>query len=178
LPATYLRPLARRLDARVARLGFNVGCGERSVAKLLDQLEPGSTVVGHSRGGQLARVAAVRRPDLVVRLVTVGTPWSIGPPDRPGVAAVAAGVRALRRRGIDVLASIDCRDGDCCVAYRRDVEEKPAARWTAIWSSTDSIAGNDGRPPAVADETVDVPVSHLALVRDPRAVEAIEAAIR
>jgi hypothetical protein len=36
---------------------------------------------------------------------------------------------------------------------------------------------NDGRPPAVADHTVDVPVSHLALVRDARAVEAIVEAI-
>jgi pimeloyl-ACP methyl ester carboxylesterase len=177
LPAAYLRPLARRLDARIARLGLNVDCGERSVAKLIDQLEPGSTVVGHSRGGQLARVAAVRRPELVRRLGTVGTPWSIGPPDRPGVAAIAAAVRSLRRRGVDVLASIDCRDGDCCVAYRRDVDVKPAVPWTAIWSSADSIAGNDGRPPAVADHAVDVPVSHLALVRDPRAIDAIAEAL-
>jgi pimeloyl-ACP methyl ester carboxylesterase len=177
LPATYLRPLARRLDASVASLGFNVDCGERSVQRLLEQLGPGSTVVGHSRGGQLARVAAVRRPDLVSRLVTVGTPWSIGPPDRAGVAAMTSAVRAVRRRGVDVLASVDCADGECCADYRRDVVAKPAARWTAIWSSADTVSGNDGRPPAVADEAVDVPVSHLGLVRSTRGIDAIAAVL-
>jgi pimeloyl-ACP methyl ester carboxylesterase len=165
LPSTYLRPLARRIGGRVARLGMNVDCGERSVQRLVEQLEPGSTVIGHSRGGQLGLVAAVRRPDLVHRLITAATPWSIGPPDRPGVAAAASGIRALRRRGIDVMASIECRDGACCEQYRADLLRTPEARWSALWSSTDSIAGDDGRPPAGADEVIDGRTSHLGILR-------------
>jgi pimeloyl-ACP methyl ester carboxylesterase len=122
------------------------------------------TLVGHSRGGQLARVAAVRRPDAVDRLVTVVTPWTIGPPDRPGVALATRALRGLRRRGVDVLASIECADGPCCARFRDDVAATPAATWTACWSSQDRVAGADARNPSGADRTVDLQTGHLGAV--------------
>src|SRR5690349_11493848 len=105
-PPVLLRGLRDALrkdgsDVAIAPLGLNTDCGEQTVQRLtawLDQFGDGQPVaiVGHSRGGQLGRVVAVRRPDLVRRLVTVVTPWSIGPPNRPGVDVVATALRRLR----------------------------------------------------------------------------------
>jgi pimeloyl-ACP methyl ester carboxylesterase len=188
VPPVALRRLRTALSSRghdvhVAPLGRNVDCGERSVGRVLDLVDrlaaSGTTVtiVGHSRGGQLARVVAVRRPEAVDRLVTVATPWTIGPPDRPGVAVATRAVKALRRRGIDVLASIECATGPCCTGYREDVRAKPAATWTALWSSADRIAGDDARPPAEADDAIDLGTGHLRAVLDGGAVEQIADAV-
>ena len=185
VPPSALTPLRRHLDAAgydvvIAPLGFNVDCGERAVERLLELVDTDDApvaVVGHSRGGQLARVAAVRRPDRVAALVTAGTPWRMGPPQRPGVGAVAAGLRWARARGVDLLPSIDCATADCCVAFRRDVEEKPAAQWTALWSSRDRVAGDDGKPPASADVEIDTRTSHLGFIRDRRGQVAITDAL-
>ena len=135
------------------------------------------TLIGHSRGGQLARVVAARYPDMVERLITVGTPWTIGPPDRPGVALGTAVVRGLRRLGVSVMGSIDCATGECCTDYRRDLTAPLAARWVAIWSSRDRIAGEDSRPPAEADVVLDVDASHLGLVRSEAGIAAIRSAL-
>jgi pimeloyl-ACP methyl ester carboxylesterase len=187
VPPVALRRLRSSLsgrghDVHVAPLGRNVDCGERAVGRVLDLVDGLAaagrvTLVGHSRGGQLARVAAVRRPEAVDRLVTVATPWTIGPPDRPGVAVATRAVQALRRRGIDVLASIECATGPCCARYRDDLRAKPAATWTALWSSTDRIAGDDARPPAEADRAVDLGTGHLRAVLDGGAIEQIADAV-
>jgi pimeloyl-ACP methyl ester carboxylesterase len=183
-PPALLRPLrdalrAEGCDVRVAPLGFNVDCGEATVQRLeawLDEFAGGErvTVVGHSRGGQLARVVAVRRPDLVARLVTVATPWSIGPPARPGVEQVATVIRALRQRGLNLMGSIDCATGECCARFRADVAAKPQATWSALWSSTDRFAGDDARPPRAADNAVDTRTGHVGAVTSAKGIGLVK----
>src|SRR4051794_25082425 len=63
------------------RNGVNIACGEWAVTRLerrLDELAQRTgrrvAIVGHSRGGHFARVLAVRRPDLVSGIVTLGAP--------------------------------------------------------------------------------------------------------
>jgi pimeloyl-ACP methyl ester carboxylesterase len=173
VPAATVSPLVRWLrgggwSVAVPRLGWNVGCGTAAVEVLQQQADAVArtsgrpvAVVGHSRGGLLGRVAAVRAPEAIGTLVTVCTPWSIEPPDRPGVAASTRAVQALRRRGIDVLASVDCAAGPCCAALRREVLQRPAARWVALWSSTDSIGGALSVRPAGAAVSKDLRTSHV-----------------
>lgn len=184
-PPSTLRPLARALrtagaDVTVAPTGLNLDCGESTVTRLTDLVagvhEP-VTLIGHSRGGQLARVIAVRHPELVERLITVGTPWTIGPPDRPGVAVGTAVVRGLRRLGVPVMGSIDCATGACCVDYRRDLTAPLSVRWVAVWSSRDRVAGEASRPPAESDVVLDVDASHLGLVRSEAGIAAIRSAL-
>ncbi len=174
MPPATLMPLGRWLraggwDVHVAPVGWNVACGEATVARVAALVESVSrglpvALVGHSRGGLLARVVAVRHPDTVSELVTVCTPWAVGPPDRPGVAVAAGALRYLRRHRVDVLGSIDCADGDCCTRFRTDMTAKPIATWTAIWSSRDGIGGGDAAPPAEADHSVDVATTHLGAI--------------
>ena len=59
----------------------NVDCAERAVTRLQEQLREFASssdapviVIGQSRGGMLARCLAVREPELVAGLVTLGSP--------------------------------------------------------------------------------------------------------
>ena len=176
VPARTVAPLAAWFasagwDARTAPLGWNVGCGEATVDLVLDLLERWTessghpvAIVGHSRGGLIGRVAAVRRPEVVAGLVTVCTPWAVGPPDRPGVGTMAELIRFARRHGLRTMASIDCDRGSCCTTFREDMIRVPAVPWTALWSSTDSIGGAAASPPAGPDATRDLCTSHLGAI--------------
>ena len=176
VPARTLAPLGRWLaaggwDVVVPRLGWNLACGTRAVEVVLAAAEGARrrtgrpvVLVGHSRGGLLGRVAAVREPGLFGNLVTVCTPWAIGPPDRPGVAATTRAVRFVRRRGIDVLGSVECDTGACCVDFRRQMDQVPATPWTALWSSVDTIGGEQSAPPGGAGGRHDLGTSHLGAV--------------
>jgi len=182
-PPVLLRPLRDALrsdgnEARIAPLGLNLDCGEVTAQRLeswLDAFADGESiaVVGHSRGGQLARVVAVRRSELVARLVTVATPWSIGPPKQPGVQSAAALLRAIRRLGLNPMGALDCATADCCARFRVDVAAKPAARWSVLWSSRDRFAGDDSRPPVLADTSRDISTGHTGAVTSRQGIDCI-----
>lgn len=187
VPASTLAPLRRWLrgggyDAQIAPLGLNVDCTERSVERLAASVTGPVTLVGHSRGGLQARVLAVRRPAGVDRLVTVATPWIVGPPPGRGIEVTAS---LVRRTGL--VPSIDCATGACCDQVRADVARRPRARWTLLWSSRDEVAGERSQPAAAvgpADddlrevEAIDVGTTHLGAVLSVAGWRAIAAALR
>lgn len=66
---------------RRAGIAVNVDCSEAEMGRLVERLERATAaagrpavVVGHSRGGVFARALAVRHPDLVAGIVTMGSP--------------------------------------------------------------------------------------------------------
>jgi triacylglycerol lipase len=164
-----------------SRFHANMGCTVEASALLETRLEAvverrgcRVTVVGHSLGGLLARGLAVRRPDLVGGIVTLGSPMLA-----PGAHHVAlthsldALVR-LSRAGVPGLMALECVAGDCA---RTSFEESrqpvpPEVSFTAIYSRRDGIV--DWRacldPLATAAE---VRSSHLGMVVDPGAIRAV-----
>lgn len=141
--------LARR-GSRTAAAGIrlNVDCGERAVQGIERRLErmAGScegrvVLVGQSRGGALGRVLSVRRPDLISALVMLGSPvmdpLSVGP-------AVLRAVRSVARLGdlgIPGMFSSRCAEGECCAAFRRDLDAPipTAVNAVTIYSRSDGI---------------------------------------
>src|SRR5204862_7958435 len=104
-----------------AGIAVNVDCSQRAAERLEKRLEclaedsgQKVAVVGQSRGGSFARVLAVRRPDLVSGIVTLGSPLrsslSVHPVVRGGVYAMGA----LGTLGVGGLMSRSCLWGDCC----------------------------------------------------------------
>jgi triacylglycerol lipase len=98
-------------------------------------------LIGQSRGGELARVAALRNPDLVCTLVMLGSPvldpLSVGP-------AVLEAVRTVARLGdlgVPGMLSSECGNGPCCAAFREDLRAPlpTAVRAVAIYSRSDGI---------------------------------------
>ncbi|WP_040921990.1 alpha/beta fold hydrolase [Saccharomonospora xinjiangensis] len=120
-----LRLLHSWLDARGyrplgTRTGMNLGCTAALVERIEQRLEELARttgrrviVVGQSRGGWLARIAAVRRPELVRALVMLASPVL----DPLGVHARGIDLaRALVRAsawGVPGLLDADCFGGDC-----------------------------------------------------------------
>jgi hypothetical protein len=170
LPRWVLSPLARELDAPIVRTGLTVGCAEDETAKVLaavDAARAPVTLVGHSRGGQLAKVAAVRRPDQVVRVVTIGTPRGIGPPDNPFISLIASALRHIPSP-----IGLDCATGECCAQFRHDLDAPVAAPWTAVWSRRDRIVPPDDLLTDGARQ-IEVDASHVGLVTSREGRDAI-----
>ncbi|MDN4163629.1 esterase/lipase family protein, partial [Nocardioides abyssi] len=93
----------------------NVGC-TLDAAELIEQrleviaAKRGSRVqlVGHSLGGMLARGIAVRRPDLVAGIVTMGSPMMAPAAHHRALTASLGGVIALSKLGVPRTMTGDC----------------------------------------------------------------------
>ena len=164
----------------------NVGCTLDAATQLETRLESiairrGARVqlVGHSLGGMLARGIAVRRPDLVSGIITLGSPMlAPGAHHRVLTAGVDVLVR-LSRAGIPGLMAEDCVAGGCA---RQSFEESqqpvpPGVSFTSIYSKRDGIV--DWRacvgPTAHA---IEVTASHIGMAVDPRVIDHVVESLR
>jgi pimeloyl-ACP methyl ester carboxylesterase len=140
----------RRRGSRTASAGmwFNVGCAERAVGAIEQRLRRlgqrtgrRAVVIGQSRGGELARVLAVRNPELVDRLVMLGSPV-LDPLDvGPVVLGAVRWVARLGDLGVPGLFSTECGYGGCCARFRNDLQAPlpTTVRAAAIYSRSDGI---------------------------------------
>ena len=164
----------------------NVGCTRNAASQLESRLEAivanrGSRVqiVGHSLGGMLARGVAVRRPDLVSGIVTMGSPM-LAPAAHH--VALSLGVEALvrlSRAGVPGLMSEECVAGSCA---RQSFDESRApladgVGFTAIYSRRDGIVDWRACVDPVAVR-VEVATSHIGMALDPRVIDEVGAALR
>ena len=99
------------------------------------------TVIGHSRGGAMARVLAVRRPDLVAGIICLGSPLTDQLAVHPLVRAQVEAVAALGGLGVHGLFRRACLVGECCDQVRREsVAPFPeGVRFTSLYSRSDGI---------------------------------------
>ncbi|WP_157608912.1 alpha/beta fold hydrolase [Saccharomonospora glauca] len=157
------------------RTGLNLGCTTTLVERIERRLEYLARltgrrviVVGQSRGGWLARIAAVRRPDLVRGLVMLASPV-LDP-----LGAHASGVefaRVLARasaRGVPGLLDADCLDGDCYRTNRallRAPLPRPVAA-VSVFSRHDTVVPWPLCQDPCAD-CVEVASSHTGMGLDP-----------
>jgi pimeloyl-ACP methyl ester carboxylesterase len=164
----------------------NVGCTLSAAAQLESRLESiairrGARVqiVGHSLGGMLARGIAVRRPDLVSGIVTLGSPMlAPGAHHRALTAGVDVLVR-LSRVGIPGLMSEECVAGACArQSFEESQEPLPyGVSFTSIYSKRDGIV--DWRA-CVGPEAhaIEVTASHIGMAVDPRVIDHVVASLR
>jgi triacylglycerol lipase len=181
--ARWLRDLGYR-PAR-ARMRVNVDCATRAVERLEGELEQlvqrhgrRAVIVGQSRGGSMARVLAVRRPDLLDGIVCLGSPLLDPLAVHPLVRAQVIAVGLLGSLGVPGLFSRECRDGDCC-ALTREQAQAPfpdGVRFVSLYSRSDGIV--DWRTcldPAA--ENVEVGGSHVGMAVNRSVFRAVGAAL-
>ena len=116
--ATWLRRTGWRPHRGGIR--WNVGCSAHTLEGLVTRLEEIAdregpvAIIGQSRGGLFARVLAVRRPQLVSGIVTLGSahldPLAVHPLVRLQISVVGL----LGTLGAPGLFSASCLKGDCC----------------------------------------------------------------
>lgn len=155
-------------------IALNVDCLEPMVARLeirADDIAQRAgrrlIVIGQSRGGTLGRVLAVRRPDLVDTLVTLGSPVRDQLAVTPRTELAVRAVSTLGTLGVPGLFSHGCRSGPCCSRARSQLQRAfpPGVRYLALWSARDEIV----QPAACLDpaaEQIEVGTTHLGMGLD------------
>ncbi|ANH38487.1 Alpha/beta hydrolase family protein [Nocardioides dokdonensis FR1436] len=163
----------------------NVGCTLDAAHLIEQRLEAiankrGTRVqlVGHSLGGMLARGIAVRRPDLVSGIVTMGSPMLAPAAHHRALTAGLGGLIALSKVGVPRTMTVDCVGGPCArESFEESRQPVPAdVAFTAIYSRRDGIV--DWR--ACIDPTataVEVRTSHVGMVMDPAVITAVTEAL-
>ena len=177
----------RRMGYRPCRalMRANVDCTERGLQRLEEELERHAerhgrkvTIVGQSRGGVMARLLAIRRPDLVEGIVTLGSPLTDQLALHPLVRAQITVVGALGTLGVPGLFAYECLGGACCADVREQFEAPfPAGvGFTSVYSRSDGIVDWHACLDPAA-EHVEVAASHIGMSVNPEVFEAVADAL-
>jgi pimeloyl-ACP methyl ester carboxylesterase len=126
----------------------NVDCSGATVDLLADRLEATAmqhggpvAVVGHSRGGLLARALAGRRPDLVGALVTLGSPHTDQLAVHPVVLGQIVALGMLGTLGVRGLLRLGCGGGACCASFNEALAAPPpdGLPYLSLYSRQDGV---------------------------------------
>ncbi len=163
-PFQWLRRMGYR--PRMAGVAFNVMYSEVMLRPLIDSLvalhrrtAARVSLVGHSRGGVLAKVLAHRKPELVEQVITLGSPLSDPFDVHP---LTMAGVRAAHLYNVVRYghpASVEMR-------FLRDLAAAPKVPTTSIYSRSDGVV--NWRACLRSDiNAIEVKGSHVGLALNP-----------
>jgi triacylglycerol lipase len=163
-PFDWLRRVGYR--PRMAGVAFNVMYSEVMLKPLIDGLtelghKTGARVslVGHSRGGVLAKVLSHRNPDLVEQVITLGSPLQDPFDVHP---LTMAGVRAAHLYNVvryGHTATVEQR-------FLRDLMAEPRVPTTSIYSRSDGVV--NWKACRRADiNSIEVKGSHVGLALNP-----------
>nr|WP_184810505.1 alpha/beta fold hydrolase [Actinophytocola algeriensis] len=165
-----------------ARIRLNVGCTTTLVDRVERRLERHAEVtgrrvvlLGQSRGGWLARLVAVRRPDLVRGLVTAGSPVLDPLGANPNVVRIARALTRLSTAGVPGLLDADCLTGSCYRTHSTALTAPLPAGVPAlaVYSRLDRIAPwRLCQDPSA--ECVEIRSSHTAMTLHPDFYRALE----
>jgi triacylglycerol lipase len=163
----------------------NVGCTLDAAALVESHLERIAErrgarvqVVGHSLGGMIARGIAVRRPDLVAGIVTMGSPMLAPGAHHRLLTGGVSLLNRLSRAGIPGVMSDECVSGPCAETSFHEVRQPlPASvAMTNVYSRRDGIVDWKAcvDPEGVA---VEVRASHIGMAFDPRVITVVGEAL-
>lgn len=181
--ARWLRDLGYR-PCR-ARMRLNVDCTTEALDRLEVELERLAdrhgrtvTIVGQSRGGSMARLLAVRRPDLVAQVICLGSPLTDQLALHPFVRAQVTVLGLLGTIGVPGLFRTGCQYGACCEVSREQAAAPfpSGVDFVALYSRTDGIV--DWRAcldPAARQ--IEVGGSHLGMSVNPRVFRVVADAL-
>jgi triacylglycerol lipase len=112
----------------ISPINFGVDCAERTATCVADALAElvhatgrRAALVAHSRGGHFARAVAVRHPDLVECLVTLGSPVNRMLGVHPVLLMHIGVIGLMGSLGVPGLMRPSCLFGKCCRRLREDL---------------------------------------------------------
>jgi hypothetical protein len=183
LMTTWLRRTGHQ--TRSAGIRANVDCSARALDRLLERTEQLAerhgrrvALIGQSRGGTFARVMAVRRPDLISGIVTLGSPLTDSLDIHPLVRMQVRVIAALGGLGVGGLFGGDCLEGECCKDFWQELHGPfpDDVGFVSIYSKSDGVV----RWSSCLDEYakhVEVDASHCGMSVNPGAYRAIATAL-
>jgi pimeloyl-ACP methyl ester carboxylesterase len=150
----------------VSGINFNIHHSEhliaglrKRLAEVREQSDGRVSLVGHSRGGVLAKVLSHRRPDLVEQVITLGSPLSDPFDVHPLTMAGVHAAHLLNQVRYRHDASVEMR-------FLRDLRAEPRVPTTSIYSRSDGVV--NWRACLRSDvNAVEVHGSHVGLALNP-----------
>jgi len=181
-----LAPMTEELRRRghwTSRSGIapNIGCTrdladalERRLERAAERTGRRVAIVGWSRGGTLAKIATVRRPDLVASLITLGTPNTDPLAVNATLAAQLQVITRLSALGVPGLLGDDCLSGDCAHEVREWLDEDvpPEIPYTSVFSMDDGVIDWRACLDPGADP-VEVHATHMSMGADPEVIAVV-----
>lgn len=171
---------AARWQVEAAAVGRNSGpayvgldAAESDLQRIYAEAGHPVTLVGHSRGGQFARILAVRYPHMVAQVIAVGTPLLV---KYPGFAAVKVPAEVLDKTWRAGAFGQVFPDREREVDRDRYAEFPSGIDFVSIYSRTDGIV--DWRTSIEpAAHTIEVNASHRGLINGVAGIRAIGEAL-
>lgn len=164
------------ISTNVSCLMSNSVLLERRIEAIATKRESRVRIVGHSLGGMLARGLAVRRPDLISGIITLGSPMMAPGTAHPLLLSAAEMLVRLSRAGVPGLMNESCVRGDCArSAWEESRQPMPAeVDFTCVWSRGDGLVDPKSCVDPLSD-SIEVHASHLGLAIDPRVADHVVA---
>jgi pimeloyl-ACP methyl ester carboxylesterase len=150
-----------------------VDAAEADLKRMYEDTGQRLTIIGHSRGGQFARILAVRYPDLIRQIITVGTPLLVKYPDFAAVKVPAEVLDKTWRAGAFGEVFPDQEDE---VDRDRYAEFPDHIDFVSIYSRSDGIVDWRTSIEPAAD-TMEVISSHRGLINGVAGISAIARAL-
>lgn len=166
----WLRGLGYR--TRSAGIRANIDCSASvtdALEKRLEEMHARSgqpvAIIGQSRGGIIARSLAVRRPDLVSGIITLGSPTKSMLQVHPVVLGGIGIVGLLGSLNVRQAFTMKCLRGECCLKFRDELRTPPAEEvgFVSIYSKHDGIVDWRACVDPFAHENVEVRSSHCGM---------------
>lgn len=166
----WLRGLGYR--TRSAGIRANIDCSASvtdALEKRLEEMHARSgqpvAIIGQSRGGIIARSLAVRRPDLVSGIITLGSPTRSMLQVHPVVLGGIGIVGLLGSLHVRQAFTMKCLRGECCLKFRDELRTPPAEEvgFVSIYSKNDGIVDWRACVDPFAHENIEVRSSHCGM---------------
>ncbi|MGY1672257.1 lipase family alpha/beta hydrolase [Geodermatophilus sp. SYSU D00710] len=172
---------ARGYRTCTSQIRVNVDCTrkaverlERRLLELTDRAGRPAAIVGQSRGGLFAKLMAVRRPDRVSGIVTLGSPNVDHMAINPLVAAQVRLVAALGTAGVPGMFVDDCLRGACADELAVELERPFPTQvpYVSVYSHSDWVVDWHACVDPAA-ENVHVDSSHVGMSVHPEVYELL-----
>ncbi len=166
----WLRGLGYR--TRSAGIRANIDCSASITDALEARLEEMHArsgkpvaIIGQSRGGIIARALAVRRPDLVSGIVTMGSPTKSMLQVHPVVLGSIGAVGLIGSLKLRQAFTLKCLRGDCCLKFRDELRTPPPEEvgFVSIYSKHDGIVDWRACVDPFAHQNLEVGSSHCGM---------------
>jgi pimeloyl-ACP methyl ester carboxylesterase len=177
----------RRTGHRTRKAGFrsNIDCSAVTVERLEERVEAMAeakgqkvAIIGQSRGGAIGKVIAVRRPDLVSGLITLGSPLVDPLGIHPLVHMQVYAVGTLGTLGMPGFFKHTCKWGDCCKTFWEDLKAPvaPGVGFLSVYSRSDGVVKwKNCLDPAATH--LEVHTSHNGMAMHPETFRAVAGAL-
>ncbi len=126
-------------SAHTSGINFNVRASEHMLAGLrrrvadIQAIDPSPvTIIGHSRGGLLAKVLSQRRPDAINQVIALGSPLADQSDITPLTQAAVGVVRTANEIGFGLRLGHEGR-------FAYELRQPPAVPITSIYTPSDDV---------------------------------------